>query len=255
MIERLSHEPAPALAEDDGRSDRLQALALLRAHLSRTVSEGLGQGSVAAQRGEIDNAEIAAFLDGSLSRAEWDAVAARLVNDPVARAELAAAAALLDEIQAQPATAPADLMGRAAGILAAPEQSRPGVSAVPVASVAWYGRPIAWPGFALLALAIVAVPAVLKMTGDGTTIAVKPGDPGDTFSRGIVATPDPAKKKDAQSCIDANAQAGKSVTDAARAPAEGARRQGEATTENNDPCAPKPSEAGKRERRAPAGSN
>ena len=93
------------------------------------------------------------------------------------------------------------------------------------------------------------------MAGDGATIAVKPGDPGDTFSRGIVATPDPAKKKDARSCIGANERAGKSVTDAPRAPAEGARRQGEATTETNDPCAPKPSEAGKHERRTPAGSN
>ena len=118
MIERLSHEPASALAEDDGRSDRLQTLEVLRAQLSRTISEGLGQGSVAGQWGEIDNAQIAAFLDGSLSRAEWDAVATRLANDPVARAELAAAAALLDEIQAQPATAPAGLMARAAGVLA-----------------------------------------------------------------------------------------------------------------------------------------
>ena len=123
MIERLSHEPAPAPAEDDGRSDRLQALEVLRAQLSRTISEGLGQGSVAGQWGEIDNAQIAAFLDGSLSRAEWDAVATRLANDPVARAELAAAVALLDEIQAQPATVPAGLMGRAAGVLAASEQN------------------------------------------------------------------------------------------------------------------------------------
>ena len=125
MIERLSHEPASAPAEDDGRSDRLQTLELLRAQLSRTISEGLGQGSVAGQWGEIDNAQIAAFLDCSLSRAEWDAVATRLANDPVARAELAAAAALLDEIQAQPATAPAGLMERAAGVLAASEQNRP----------------------------------------------------------------------------------------------------------------------------------
>ena len=136
MIERLSHKPASVLAEDDGRSDRLQALELLRAQLSRTISEGLGQGSVADQCGEIDNAQIAAFLDGSLPRAEWDAVAARLVSDPVARAELAAAAALLDEIEAQPAAAPADLMGRAAGVLAASDQARPHVSAAAVTSVA-----------------------------------------------------------------------------------------------------------------------
>lgn len=255
MIERRSHEPASIPAEDDGRSDRLQALELLRAHLSRTISEGLGQGSVAGQSGEIDNAQIAAFLDGSLSRAEWDAVAASLVNDPVARAELAAAAALLDEVQAQPATAPADLMARAAGVLAASEQNRPQVSAAAVTSGAWYRRPIAWPGFALVALAIIAVPAVLKMAGDGATIAVKPGDPGDTFSRGIVASPDPAKKKDARSCVDANEQARKSAPGAARVPAEGAERQGDATTDDNDPCAPKPSGAAKHERRAPAGSN
>ena len=138
MIERLSHEPAPGPAEDDGRSDRLQTLELLRAQLSRTISEGLGQGSVAGQWGEIDNAQIAAFLDGSLPRAEWDAVAARLANDPVARAELAAAAALLDEIQAQPATVPAGLMERAAGVLAASEQNHQRVSAAAVSrAFAW----------------------------------------------------------------------------------------------------------------------
>ena len=233
MIERLSHEPAPALAEDDGRSDWQQALELLRAHLSRTISEGFGQGSAAGQWGEIDNAEIAAFLDGSLSRAAWDAVAARLVNDPVARAELAAAAALLDEVQAEPVTAPTDLMGRAAGILAASEQNRPSVLAVTVASVAWYRRPIAWPGFALVALAIIAVPAVLS-------------DPGDTFSRGIVAIPDPTKEKDARSCIDANEQARKPISDNMGA---------ETPSKNDDPCAPKPTDAGKHERPVSAGSN
>jgi len=262
MIERLSHEPAPALAEDDGRSDRLRTLDLLRAQLSRTISEGLGQGSVAGQWGEIDNAEIAAFLDGSLSQAEWDAVATRLANDPVARAELAAAAALLDEIQAQPATAPADLIGRAAGVLAASEQNRPQVSAVAVTPVARYRRSIAWSGFAFAALAMIAVPTVLKMVGDRATIAIKQDDAGDTISRTIVVTPS-TKKKDAQSCIDASEQARKSTPDnmgsdrrtAARATGEVAERPGEAPTENNDPCRPNPAGAGKHERPASAGSN
>ena len=263
MIERLSHEPASALAEDDGRPDRLQALELLRAQLSRTISEGLGQGSVADQWGEIDNAQIAAFLDCSLSRAEWDAVAKRLANDPVARAELAAAAALLDEIQAQPATAPAGLMGRAAGVLAAPEQNRPRVSAVAATPVTWYRRSIAWSGFALAALAIIAVPTVVKMVGDGATNAVKQND-ADALGRGIVATPSsPTKKKDAHSCIDANEQAKKSTPDnmgsdrgtGTGATAEMAGRPGEASTGNNDPCGPKPAGAGKHERPASAGSN
>jgi len=249
MIERLSHEPAPEPAEDDGRSDRQQTLELLRAQLSRTISEGLGQGSVAGQWGEIDNAQIAAFLDGSLSRAEWDAVATRLANDPVARAELAAAVALLDEIQAQPATVPAGLMERAAGVLAASEQNRPRVSAVAVTPVAWYRRSMAWSGFALAVLAVIAVPTVLKMAGDGVTIAVKPDD---TISRTIVVTPSsPTKKKDAQSCIDANEQAGKP-----RATEEVAERPGDTRTENNDPCGPKkPAAAGTLERPASARSN
>jgi len=251
MIERLSHEPAPAPAEDDGRSDRLQALELLRAQLSRTISEGLGQSSVAGQWGEIDNAEIAAFLDDSLSRAEREAVATRLASDPVARAELAAAAAMLDEIQAQPATAPADLMGRAADVLAAPEQNHPRASAVAVTPVARYRRSIAWSGFAVAVLAVIAVPTVLKMVGDGATTAVKQDDPGDTISRTIVVTPSsPTRKKDTRSCVDANEQARKSTPDNM-----GAERPGEALSKNNEPCAPKPSGAGKHERPASAGSN
>jgi hypothetical protein len=248
MIERLSQEPASAPAEDDGRSDRLQALELLRAQLSRTISEGLGQGTVAGQWGEIDNAQIAAFLDGSLSRAERDAVATRLASDPVARAELAAAVALLDEIQAQPATVPAGLMGRAAGILAASEPNRPRVSAA-VTPVAWYRRSIAWSGFALAVLAVIAVPTVLKMVGDGATIAVKQDDAGDTISRTIVVTPSgPTKKKDARPCIDEQARK-------SRATGAGAERPGKAPAEDNDPCGPKPSETGQHERPASAGSN
>jgi hypothetical protein len=247
MIERLSHEPASALAEDDGRSDRLQTLEVLRAQLSRTISEGLGQGAVAGQWGEIDNAQIAAFLDCSLSRAEWDAVATRLANDPVARAELAAAVALLDEIQAQPATAPADLMARAAGVLAESEPNAPRVSATAATPAIRYRRSIAWSGFALAALAVIAVPAVVKMAGDGAPITVKPDD---TISRTIAVTPSSPAKKNTQPCIDANGQARKPAPDNT-----GAERPGEAPGKNNDPCVPKPAGAGKPERPASAGSN
>lgn len=244
MIERLSHEPASVPDEDDGRSTRLQMLEQLRVQASRAVSEGLERGSVAGRGDEIDNAEIAAFLDGSLPRAEWDAVAARLVNDPAARAELSAAAALLDEIQAQPATVPADLVGRAAGVLAGPDQDRPPVSAVAIAPAAWYRRPIAWPGLALAVLAVTAVPVVWKVVGERTT-AVEQGGSGDTFGRGIVAAPSsPTPKKDAQPCVDAN------VT-----PAQATERRGEASAENKDRCAPKPPGDGKQERAAPARSN
>ena len=123
---------------------------------------------------------------------------------------------------------------------------------------------MAWSGFALAVLAVIAVPTVLKMVGDGATTAGKQDDAGDTLSRTIVATPSsPAKKKDAQSCIDANEQTRKSTPDkmgndrhtVTRATGEGAERRGEAPTENNDPCGPKPTGAGKHERPASAGSN
>jgi hypothetical protein len=267
MIERLSQEPASVPAEDDDdRADRLQTYELLRAQLSRTVSEGLGQGSLAAgQWGEIGNAQIAAFLDCSLSQAEWDAVAARLALDPVARAELTSAAALLDEIQARPATAPAGLVMRAAGVLAASEQSRAQVSAMAISPVARYRRSIAWSGFALAVLTVIAIPTVVKMVGDGAAIAVKQDDAGDAMGRGIVATPSsPMKKKDAHSCIDANEQARKSTPDnrgsdrgtGPGATAEVAEHPGKAApTDDNDPCGPGPAGSRKHERPASAGSN
>jgi hypothetical protein len=259
MIERLSQEPASVPAEDDDRSDRLQTYELLRAQLSRTISEGLGQGSLAAgQWGEIDNAQIAAFLDCSLSQAEWDAVAARLANDPVARAELTSAAALLDEIRARPATAPAGLMVRAAGVLAASEQSRSQVSAMAVGPVARYRRSIAWSGFALAALAVIAIPTVVKLVGDGATIAVKQ-DAGDAIGRGIVATPsDPTKKKDARSCLDANEQARKSTPGSMasdRGPGVAEHPGKSAPSDDNDPCGPGPAGDRKQERPASAGPN
>jgi hypothetical protein len=230
MIERHSHLPASLPDDDDdGHAARLREL--LRVRVSQAVSEGLERGSVAARQGEIDNAVIAAFLDGSLPRAEWAAVVARLVNDPAVRAEIVAASALLDEIEARPAIVPADLMSRAAGVLADPVQDRPLVSAVTIAPAAWYRRPLAWPAFALAVLAVIAVPAVWNVAGDKTTAVEKSGS-SDTFGRGIVATP--SGKKDVQPCVDAN---GTTVQ------AQGTERRAETAAEHQDRCAPKPPRA------------
>jgi hypothetical protein len=142
-------------------------------------------------------------------------------------------------------------MERAAGVLAPSEQNHQRVSAAAVTPVARYRRSIAWSGFALAVLAVIAVPTVLKMAGDGATIAVKQDDAGDTISRTIVVTPSsPTKKKDAHSCMDANEQGRKSTPDNI-----GAERPGEAPSKYNDPCGPKPAGAGKHERPASAGSN
>ena len=124
---------------------------------------------------------------------------------------------------------------------------------------------MAWSGFALAVLAVIAIPTVVKMVGDGAAIAVKQDDAGDAIGRGIVATPSsPTKKKDARSCIDANEQAKKSTpdntgSDRGTGPgttAEVAGHPGKAApTDGNDPCGPGPAGGRKPERPASAGPN
>ena len=83
------------VAEDDGRSDRLQAarcFARCRGHF-----RGLGRGSVAGEWGEA-NARSPRF-DGSVA-GEWDAVATRLASDGGPRG--LAAPRLLDESRPSP---------------------------------------------------------------------------------------------------------------------------------------------------------
>src|SRR5262245_66415096 len=102
MTERLSHELASLLAEDDGRSDRLEARGLLRARLARNVSEGLGQvprEHDLDEAGTIDHARAAAYLDCALSRADRDDIAVKPTRDPVARSHLPSAARLMRSLE------------------------------------------------------------------------------------------------------------------------------------------------------------
>jgi hypothetical protein len=100
MTERLSHEIAQLLADDDARADRAEARRLLRARLAVSISEGLGRdrdgeagSSDCARMG--DCARMAAFLDRAVSAAERDAIVASLADDAVMRSELAAIAGTL----------------------------------------------------------------------------------------------------------------------------------------------------------------
>src|SRR5262245_15226877 len=117
MTERLSHELVSLLAEGEGCSDRVGARDLLRARLARSIAEALAQGSRPGDGSDAsmnDRARIAAYLDGALSRAEREAIAARLADDPVLRSDVASALLLLDGIEARPEAVPAGLVARAA---------------------------------------------------------------------------------------------------------------------------------------------
>src|SRR5262245_45531072 len=116
MTERLSHELACLLAEGDGRSDRSESAALLRARLARDMLEGVGSGSC-ANTVKIACALVADFVDGRMPPGERNSVAARLAEDAVAPSDLVSAVALLDSIEAHPVKVPAGLAARAVRVL------------------------------------------------------------------------------------------------------------------------------------------
>jgi hypothetical protein len=91
MTERLRHEIALLLAEDDARADRSEARSLLRARLAVSIAEGLGRDRD-GEAGTGDCARMATFLDRAVSPAERDAIVGSLADDAVTRSELAAIA-------------------------------------------------------------------------------------------------------------------------------------------------------------------
>jgi len=256
MTERLSHEIAALLAEDADRSDRAEWRELLRARLASSLSEGLRRDDDGA--GEYDPARMAAFLDGSLPRAEWEAVAARLANDPMLRSDVASAVALLDDIEAQPDAMPEGLASRAAAVLAVgtpPGRERDGQRG----AYGWWPRgPIVWSSIAAVMLLAVAIPAIVsvqdgRVTPDGATTTRNLAPP---------AAPAPSAIQNDRACEDAAERkaeerpSGKPASPAARPTAQpsDARRAGVRPNAQpsgeapEDPCRPKPSDrdAGKR---------
>jgi len=169
MVERLSHELAWLLAEEDGRSDQSEAVALLRARLAGDMVEAVGSRN-SAHTGKIDCAVVAAFLDCRLSSREWDAMAARIVEDAVARLDMVSAAALLDDIADQPVKVPAGLAAQAVQVLtsrAARGPIRPPARAFArLQGLAWLPRAFVWSGAAIVAA--MAILAALWLVRDGS---------------------------------------------------------------------------------------
>jgi hypothetical protein len=235
MTERLSHELPSLLAEDEGCLDQVEARGLLRARLVRDMSEGLAQSPRAAsgdEAGMLDHARIAAYLDGSLSRDERDAVAAKLADDPVLRSEVASALLLLDRLEAHAKTAPAALVARAVGILAAAQPIGPRAVAVRHAPVAiWWRRPAALSGLAAVLLAALT-PGVVSMVRDRNEAAGVRDVKGGSPDRGVV--PLPAGKggePDTRSCE-------RPVARGAKAPDR--PDEPSSAAPDDDPCRPKP---------------
>lgn len=213
MTERLSDEVALLLDEREHRSDHAAARALLHARLAGSLSEGLAHdaGHNGHASGDDNATLIAAFLDGAASPAERDAIAAKLVGDPAARADLVSAMALLDDIAAQPEEPPAGLAARAAEIFtpdpASAVQMGGGWMQSLVAASRW--RPAPGARFALAAALalIIATPAVLQVTWQGDNGAQREGLGDGPVGRGLApAAPTSLQKapaataKESQGC-------------------------------------------------------
>ena len=239
MTERLSHELASLLAEDDGCLDRGEARGVLRARLARNISDGLAQGPgkhPGGEAGTIEPALIAAYLDCSVSRAERQAVVAKLAADPVLRSEVASAVLLLEGADARPAAVSVELVARAVAILAAAQPVGPRASAVWRAPIAiWSRRPAAWSGLAAVLVAAALTPAIVSMVRERTEAPGLRDVKGGT-DRGV--TPLPAgkgKERDSRSC-DPSVE--RSVDGAVKTPDR--PDDPSSAAPDDDPCRPKP---------------
>lgn len=151
------------LAEADDRTDG-DAAQPLRARLAADVAEALEDAiSSASATGENDADDLthaAAYLDGRLAGREREAFLTSLAANTRRRADLASAAALLSAIEAEPMTAPADLLARAGSVFA-PRNAR-AERAWP--RVAWRNRAVGW-SLAALALLVFVPGALVLVTG------------------------------------------------------------------------------------------
>jgi hypothetical protein len=249
MTERLSHELVSLLAEDDGGLERVEARGLLRARLAQNIAEGLGQEAPSERGGDeagaIDCGRVAAYLDCSLSRAERDAVAVQLANDPVVRSEVVSAVLLLDGLEARTAAVPAEVIARAVGILAPARPVAPLASSLRHAPLAiWWRGPAAWSGIAAILLVAALTPAVVSMVRDGQpSLRDVKGAPVD---RGVVPSPTrKVKEPDTRLCDDPSDPVRKPPRRSVEPGMSGDRpADPSSAVPDDDPCPPKPATKG-----------
>jgi hypothetical protein len=111
------------LAEGDDRREG-EAVRPLRARLAADIAAALEQDarvsseSIGQETDTGDLVRAAAYLDGQLVGEDWGAFLRALAASPRRRADVESAAALLAAIEAEPKTAPADLLARAGSTFA-----------------------------------------------------------------------------------------------------------------------------------------
>jgi hypothetical protein len=219
-IERLLDEPAePPVA--GAPSDRL------RARLAATLSEGLGDASVASSNPDPGNpAAVAAFIDGRLTGDAREKFASVLAQEPNLRADLESAADLVHSIADSPAQAPKHLLARASAQFA-PEPPR----AVEARSRWSFSLADLLPR-QRLALAMAAVLAVVVAIPAGMMINSRLGGGGEPELSGVSDADIEAARLKA--CKDKQEKEAKAAKEG-KAPSKEASANAPA---QKDPCAP-----------------
>lgn len=130
-------------------------------------------------------ARLAAYLDGGLDEMSGDAVRARLVQSPAALYDAESAGAFLDDVAAQPRTAPADLVALAL--------SRSAVQSVPTRR-----RQVSWSWWLSgLVTAAAAATVIWVLIANHQSVGPAPSAPmtADTVPQpGSVTPPDASPK-------------------------------------------------------------
>jgi hypothetical protein len=161
MDKRLRDAIEEQLSQEDGQPSSGRTPGWLPVRLAASLAQGVGgDDNVAgvAPRGTQRVAEMAAFIDDGLARADRDAVVVALAGAADARADLGSALAFLDAVDAEPQDVPSHLSALAYNTLAAPDaldQAR--IRAVARTSGRRFRPRIVWASLAaVLTLAILA---------------------------------------------------------------------------------------------------
>lgn len=244
-IERLLDDPAAG-----------ETANLLRARLAATLSEGLSAPDASAEANEMDTASMAAFIDGRLTDAERDTVAATLARHPGLRHDLESAAALVSSVADAPVEVPGHLMARA-GAQFAPAAPRP--TERPRWQLSWLLPRRRMALVAAVALAVIVIAPASLMISSWLQPHVN-GEPD------LTSAPDDDDDSQAQSCEDktkAKPAAEQPKSDSAAPAAEQTKSDAaelkdaassasapnsSATAPKNDPCATPPGDVGNSEK-------
>jgi hypothetical protein len=200
----------------------------LRSRLAATLSEGLNDDAGhASESGTPDPAAMAAFIDGELTGAEREKVAAALARQPRLRADIESAAELVSSVAESPSAVPKALLARAQA------QFAPVAPAAPERRPAWSlslealfpRRRLALAALAALAI-VVAVPAGLVITG-------RIGGGGEDPELSSVNEPE----SPAQRCKDRTKDAVKATAqDTAKDTSKAAKPADKSAPAAKDPC-------------------